>query len=500
MVFFCVSEVEKALEMDDEKRIDKKQKTKKHKKNHNKEEKKDKATLTRDEKNEKLDARAGTLKRLGLNRIGKKPDIPPPDPPKPTPNDFVVPIDTQSASPRKIPLQATMSQPQPMANVIQSLGNRPHLRSVGTSRSVDNSLETSLPPEHQQPGRPAKPPSKSPARRTQSFDSTLDGDKALDSTPLPRPRHRPPLPPPPDFVQAVQSPRHVSTSSTSHSSSEAGTHDSSGEEHKPRPIPRSRPRDGTLSRDETGIPKTNGMRQQQPAPMWTSPRRDESRQPEPHALSSKPNRPLPRAPKTEQEPSQGEAHIGNSPAVKATPPGWPATIGRKATPIASKSTQPVAKPAPAPKPRVPNKPGFPKKPSSVLGDWKSDTTLSPKVREICELSEKGHQKVQEITSLSYSRPPDSESYIMEVLMAFKDIYHQVMDCSSGLTSSLSPQARFSVRRSINTLETRFGEMDSLSNSVGLNPSSSDVEKIGKLASGVLNTMDELCSSLRGPSK
>lgn len=481
---FCVSEVEKALEMDDQKPIDKKQKTKKHKKNNNKAEKKEKfqPTFSQEGKIERADSKTSTLKKLGLNRIGKKPDLPPPEPPRPSSSDSEVSSDTQT-SPRKTPLQATMSQPQPMADIIHSISNRPSLRSIGSSRTVDENLQSPHATDHRQPGRPPNPSAKSVVRRTQSHDGTLENE----NNPLPRPRHRPPLPPPPEALQGATQPRSLSVSSNGFS-----THDSSGEEQKPRPIPRSRPKEGTLSKEDQRLSDHSGSHQG--GPNFISPRRDESRQPQPHPFSTKPNRPLPRAPKTFDE-----ENVGNG-LTKSTPPGRPGPPSHKTTPSGYRPNPSSMRPPPAPKPQIPQKPAVPKKPSSALGDWKSDTTLLPKVREVFELAEKGHEKVQEITALSYSRPPDSESYVMEVIQEFKDIYHQVMDCSSGLTSSLSPQARFSVRRNINTLEMRFGEMDSLSNSVGVNPSSTDIEKIAKLAGSLISTMDELCSSLKGKSK
>ena len=480
--------------MDDRKPIDKKQKTKKVKKNH-KEEKRDRSQTSapQEGKTERADSKTSTLKRFGLNRIGKKPDIPPPEPPRLSTDEPQATSEPQPNSPRKAPLQPALSQPQQMADLIHSLSIRPNLKAVGSSRTVDERGYTPQAADHRQPARPPYPSSKSVVRRTHSHEVTSENE----NNPLPRPRHRPPLPPPPEAMQSSSLPRDIPTTPTNYPASNGvTTHDSSGEEHKPRPIPRARPKEtsqtqGIPVREEQRL--TGNSRAKQASSRIVSSRGNEPRQPESRSYNTKQNRPLPRAPKVD-----GEDSVGNGPA-RGTPPGRTGTAGRKMAPVGSRPNPPGSRPAPGPKPQVPHKPVVPRKQMPTLGDWKSDNTLPLKVREVFELAERGHKQVEEITALSYSRPPDSESYVMEVIEEFKDIYHQVMDCSSDLTSSLSPQARFSVRRNINTLEMRFGEMDSLSNSVGLNPSSSDVEKIAKLASGVISTIDELCSSLRGPS-
>lgn len=324
----------------------------------------------------------------------------------------------------------------------------------------------------------AKGAAKPSPTQAKTENVTTEGDKPR--SPAPRPRNRPPPPPPPGSLKESGK----STSNSSLSSSDTNlsepSSDSRGPSPRPRPVPRPRYR---TEQQSAGIDRDHGTLNQDgekviAAPMSSTGNKPNfSRQP---SLTSRPVHPPPAIPGHTKKPGGSSANQQKAP-VPATKP---LSAGPRQVPSGSK-------------PKPPIKPQVPRRPKITPPSFEPDPRLSPQVNEILKLSNRGQTKVKEILSLTDARVIDnSQINLLEVVSELQKITSEVLESSSSLTDSLGPQARFTVRRTVTDLESKYSDMEGLMRTVGPNPNAVDMERIGKVVHSFSGSLDSICSTVR----
>lgn len=102
-------------------------------------------------------------------------------------------------------------------------------------------------------------------------------------------------------------------------------------------------------------------------------------------------------------------------------------------------------------------------------------------------------KVYTILDLSGAREGES---LTELVHEFQELTLRVKESLSSLTDTLAPQARFKFRRTVTDFDSKYNDLDSVIQTVGRNLTSVDMERINKVAGGVAEGLDEVCSTLK----
>lgn len=368
----------------------------------------------------------------------------------------------ESLRPPQIPLPATPTSPQsrpqmPLPPSVQHklpnmpLPPTPDERNAPTdqaspSRYPTKALKMPLPPTPAQSAKP-KPiekPFQAPPKPKRSKSNDELGKNDPRTSPVPRPRNRPP--PPPAAKPSSEDVSAVSNKPYNRTASESDALNKTWG-GRPKPAPRARPRRPDVMSDEDRLSSQDSLDE------YTTENKFISK------LNST---------------NSGEPRRSSFPAT--------ATTTHRPTPPRQGSPN---KPKPPAKPALPRKPGA----TTTQGNKK----LSPQALKIIKLSEDGLGKVYTILDLSGAREGES---LTELVHEFQELTLRVKESLSSLTDTLAPQARFKFRRTVTDFDSKYNDLDSVIQTVGRNLTSVDMERINKVAGGVAEGLDEVCSTLK----